>query len=314
MVSNLMDARHYWPALRAIVTALAAFATLRLGRGGLLKSPKRLEQICVVVDISNETEGDKRIWLPRFHRRVVCTEVEDPFAASDEPPPYYFEGVSHKKALQNWEDTRTWRKENHIGTILRRPPKKHDLIRSLFPTSLYQHDRAGNVVMVEKWGEVDVHRIRRLGIPFDEIINTYMYDTEWLWRIANPHPEDKITLIMDLKDVSFETFTAWDTMRLIKKRIEIGCNHYPNRASHLLVVNVPPFFASVYRFAEPILSSETKKKITILTQEDVARGKMTKFIAPKNLLPEYGGKCRVPFGASSLDMKLKRFAKKPIKL
>lgn len=309
-----MDARHYWPALRAIVTALAALVTLRLGRGGLLKSPTRLEQICVI-NIPNETtDGGHRIWLSRFHRQmVVCTEVEDPFAASDEPPPNFFEGVSRKKALQNWEETRNWRKENHMGTILRRPPPKHDLIRSLFPTSLYQHDRAGNVVMIEKWGEVDVQRIRKLAIPFDDIIYTYMYDTEWLWRIANPHPEDKITLIMDLKDVSFETITAWDAMRLIRKRIEIGCNHYPNRGAHLLVVNVPPFFASVYRFAEPILSPETKRKITILTQEDIARGKMTKFIAPKNLLPEYGGKCKVPFGASSMDVKLKRFVKKPVK-
>lgn len=313
MVSYIMEARHYWPTLRAIVTALAAFVTLRLGRSGLLKSHQPIEQICIEIVPEDGGGNSRRIWRPRFHRQKVCIEVEDPFAASDEPPPHFLEGVSRKKALQNWEETRKWRSENHMGSILRRPSPKHDLIRSLFPTSFYQHDRGGNVVIVEKWGEVEVERIRKLGIPIAEMLNTYMYDTEWLWRIAIPDPHGKVTLIMDLKDISFETITAWDAMRLIKKRIEIGCSHYPNRGAHLLVVNVPAFFAGVYRFAEPMLSPQTKKKISILTQDDVDRGAMAKFIDPKNLLPEYGGRCKIPFGETAMDVKLKRFVQKPIK-
>jgi CRAL/TRIO domain len=310
MVSHFItEARHYWPALRAIVTALAAFVTLRFGRGGFTQKRLGVEVVCTpVVD-----DDSHRLWRPKLYRQSICTEVDDPIGASDEPPIYFFEGVPRKKALQNWEETRKWRKDNNMGKILHRPPPNHDLIRALFPTSLYQQDRAGNHVMVEKWGEVQVDQIRKLGLPTAEMLNTYMYDTEWLWRIAIPDPRDKITLIMDLKDISFETITAWDAMRLIKKRIEIGCSHYPNRAAHLLVINVPHFFAGVYRFAEPLLSSQTKSKISILTQEDVVRGAITKIIDRQNLLPEYGGTCKVPFGGSALDLKLKRFVHKPLK-
>jgi hypothetical protein len=311
MVSHFIaEGRHYWPTLRAIVTALAAFVTLRFGRSGFIQKRSGIEVVCAPV-VVNESH---RLWRPKLHRQSTCIEVDDPLGASDEPPIYFFEGVARKKALENWEVTCKWRKDNNIGKILDQPPPNHDLIRALFPTSLYQQDRAGNQVMIEKWGEVQVDKIRKLGFSISEMINTYMYDTEWLWRIAIPDPRDKITLIMDLKDISFETITAWDAMRLIKKRIEIGCNHYPNRAAHLMVINVPHFFASVYRFAEPLLSSQTKSKILILTQEDVSRGAMTKIIDRKNLLPEYGGTCKVPFGGSALDLKLKRFVLKPLKI
>lgn len=313
MISHIMEARH-WPTIRTIVTALVAFVTIRLGgRGFRASSP---DEICVPIIPEGEVEtvSTGRSWRPRFTRQVLCVDVADPFAASDEPPSYYFEGVSRQKAIQNWEETRKWRKENNIGSILRRPPPNHDIVSSLFPTSLYQHDRAGNIVMVEKWGEVDVDKIRKMGLPADEVLYTYMFDTEWLWRVANPNPEDKITLIMDLKNISFETITAWDAMRLIRRRIEIGCNHYPNRAAHLLVVNVPSFFATVYRFAESLLSQQTKNKMSILTEQDVARGAITKFIDPKNLLPEYGGKCKVEFGHSANDLKLRRHVHKPVRL
>ena len=313
MITDTLDARYYWHPLRGIKTAIAAIVAVSLGRGGfhLLNSPSHLKQQACGVRLPNLPERNWQRWLSRFKLPSACKEMEDPLVASDEPPPYFFNGVSRKKALQNWEETKAWRKENNIGAILHNPPPKHDFIRSLFPTSLYQHDRGGNVVVVEKWGEVDVDRFRKLNLPLEEIIYTYTYDTEWMWRIALPHSEDKITRVMDLKNVSFETFTAWDTMRLIRGRIDIGCRHYPNRAANLLVVNVPSFFASVFRLAEPLLSSEIKKKITIFSEDDVSKGKMTKFIDPKNLLPEYGGRCKVPFGASKLDMKLKRFVQQP---
>lgn len=75
-------------------------------------------------------------------RLMVCTAVEKPFAASDEPPPKVIKRVSRKKSLQNGKKLSTGETENHMGTIFGRRPPMHDLIRLFVPTSLYQHDCA----------------------------------------------------------------------------------------------------------------------------------------------------------------------------
>lgn len=227
-----------------------------------------------------------------------------------EPPPHptFLINTSYEEGLQKWRETLEWRMENNVDAILSNPPPKYDLLKSVFlPTSLYNHDKKGNVVLIEQWGEVNTRAIKQHKISHQEMIDLFVFETEWLWTIGQQKPTDKLTLIMDIKNIPMDRFLSFDALRLVKERIQIGCNHYPNRGANIILVNVPPFFNAVYQMAIPLLSDETKERVVLMTSEDVlVKHKMLEYIEKRYLLPEYGGSCKTPFGQSSMDMRLKK--------
>lgn len=90
------------------------------------------------------------------------------------------------------------------------------------------------------------------------------------------------------------------------RQIKIGCEHYPNRAAVLIMANIPPWANAAYQFVSPLLSPATKSKLVFMTPEMIREGALTKYIAPANLPPEYGGSSKVALGQSEMDKKQRR--------
>lgn len=76
----------------------------------------------------------------------------------------------------------------------------------------------------------------------------------------------------------------------------------------LIMANIPPWANAAYQFVSPLLSPATKSKLVFMTSEMIADGALTKYIAPANLPPEYGGSSKVALGQSDMDKKQRRMA------
>lgn len=122
-------------------------------------------------------------WKRRLHFSKQAECAADPWD-NEEPPAFFLDGVSRKKANENWEATRQWRRNQQMGSMLSRPPPKHEMLRSMIPQSMYQHDRAGNIVVVEQWGKVDIDKIHSYRLKHEDFIYAYIFDLEWLWRVG----------------------------------------------------------------------------------------------------------------------------------
>jgi len=147
---------------------------------------------------------------------------------------------------------------------------------------------------------------RRHRIGHDQLIRHYQFQIEWLWTVAAPKDEDQITMIMDIADITWDQVRDMGNMAIIKDRIKIGCEHYPNRAAVLIMANIPPWANAAYQFVSPLLSPATKSKLVFMTPEMIREGALTKYIAPANLPSEYGGSSKVALGQSETDKKQRR--------
>ena len=172
-----------------------------------------------------------------------------------DPPSYFRTGNSDQAARRQWAKTLQWRSENGIDTILSEPPPHFDLINQFVPTSIHGRDKRGNLVSIEKWGSVDMAALRRHGLTNDDYLRQYMFQIEYLWAVAAPKEHEKVTLIMDIQNVTFDQLTP-SVVSFVQKRVGIGCNHYPNRGAHLIVVNIPSWWQYGWALVQNLLSAE----------------------------------------------------------
>ena len=102
-------------------------------------------------------------------------------------------------------------------------------------------------------------------------------------------------------------------IELVKQRVRIGCDHYPNRGTALLVVNAPPWAVYGHMMVKPLLTKETNAKIQFLSVEETENGVLRKYIPMEELPREYGGHSTVPLGESRWDREQLRIARQGAK-
>ena len=225
---------------------------------------------------------------------------------SSVPPPHFRIGVSDAVAQKKWAETLLWRAENGIDRILSEPPKNFALINEYVPLSHYTRDKQGNLVVIEKWGSVNMVGLKQHSITADDVLRHYMFQQEWLWTIGAPKEQDLITLIMDVGNVTVDQLTP-TTVSFVQRRMVIGCDHYPNRDANIVVLNVPSWWQYGWSLVSHLVPEHVKSSVSFVTNEQMMDGFLNAIVNSKNLSPEYGGTSTVPFGKSPTDVKQQLF-------
>lgn len=229
--------------------------------------------------------------------------------AVPDPPSYFFIGNSEQVARRKWAATLQWRALQGMDTILSEPPPNYELINRFVPTSLHTRDKKGNLVLIERWGSVNLEALKEHGLTNEDFLQHYRFQIEWLWSVAAPKEDEKVTLIMDVGNVTMDQITP-SVISFIQKRVLIGCEHFPNRGAHLIVVNIPSWWQYGWALVQPLLSETVKAATMFLTAEDLRAGALWKIIERDQLVPEYGGRSRVPFGRSDVDLRQVRLVER----
>merc|ERR1712224_851190 len=80
--------------------------------------------------------------------------------------------------------------------------------------------------------------------------------------------------------------------------------HYPERAGHVIVINVPRWFAMIWKVVKPMVDEVTLKKISIVRGKNAVFSALAEKIPIENIPPEYGGKS-MPLGESPEEYALR---------
>ena len=86
--------------------------------------------------------------------------------------------------------------------------------------------------------------------------------TSYLFLSAQRKSVAKGTVIFDFKGISMKQFTK-NVISLTKIMIDEDTHHYPNSLREMVMINVPSFFAVVWRLLKPIIPPDILKKISI---------------------------------------------------
>ena len=142
-----------------------------------------------------------------------------------------------------------------------------------------------------------------LDFPPHQLLRHYIYITEYLWRVLTPAEDAKLVTVIDVTGVGIRDF-AGDVLAFIRSAATFISAHYPERCAHIFIVNVPLWFSTVWKLIAAMLDPVTLAKTHILRgRAEVARGLLAEIDA-ECLLPEYGGRSKVPWGESEQEKSL----------
>jgi CRAL/TRIO domain len=197
---------------------------------------------------------------------------------------------------RRYEATLQWRKEHGIDTILLEPHPNFELIKQHYPHYFHLRGKNGEPVFFEQPPKTNLAALKSGGIDLKGLVRHYAMVTEFQWQFIEPDDLARSITVLDLEGMRMRDFVG-ECVEYVKMCSQFTGQHYPERAGHVIVVNVPRWFSMIWNVVKPMVDEVTLKKISIVRgQQDVFDALAAK-IPIENIPPEYGGKS-MPLGQS----------------
>lgn len=197
---------------------------------------------------------------------------------------------------RRYEATLKWRKENCIDTILFEPYPLFEMVKKHYPHYFHLRGRRGEPVFFEQPPKTDLVALKAGGMNLQQLVRHYVMITEFQWQFIEPHDLARSITVLDLEGMRMIDFVG-ECVEYVKMCSQFTGQHYPERAGHVIVVNVPRWFAMIWKVVKPMVDEVTLKKISIVRGKDAVFAALAEKIPVENIPPEYGGKS-VPLGES----------------
>ena len=225
-------------------------------------------------------------------------EPESP-KASDELPIRFLRAAkgNQMEGKQRYEDTLTWRRDNRIDDLLFDAWPAFELTKQHYPHFFHGRGRQGQPVFYEQPPKTDLRALRAGGIGVEQLLRYYAMITEYQWQLIDRDDLQRSIYIIDLAGIRMTDFVG-ECVDFVRQASAFTSAHYPERAGHVFVVNVPGWFKMIWNVVKPMIDEVTLEKIHILRGQQEIYEALEQQIAPENIPQEYGGKSRHKLGES----------------
>ncbi|OQS00990.1 hypothetical protein ACHHYP_02030 [Achlya hypogyna] len=190
-----------------------------------------------------------------------------------------------------------WREECDIGRYSRQlmvPLAHFDAVRHFHPQGCHGVDKEGNVLVVERWGDVNTEALGQV-CTTKELVKVYIQLCEHQLHHVFPRTSasvrravTKATLIYDLEGVKLQQFIKF-MYQISRECAEIYRDHYPEVVHRVFIINAPLVFCGTWKLVEVFLDEPTRSKVTILGK--TYRPTLLKHVAASQLPKTLGGTC-----------------------
>lgn len=180
----------------------------------------------------------------------------------------------------------------------------------LFPHSFLGHDKVGRPVTWAQGGIAGDNLSKVLKfMSFEDVCIHYVYLREYTNKVRmplarrvvdretrksatvvndSPSPTiDQHVIVIDLTGVPFTLDSA--TLSLIKFKIHMDNNYYPNRECLILLINTPVFFKGIWAMVKLFLSQRSLKMIQLLGDKEEYLPVLLEHMDTSQIPLAYGG-------------------------
>jgi len=191
-----------------------------------------------------------------------------------------------EKARERWEKTNEWRVKQHVDNILEEPQERFDMIKQSYSHAFHGTSKEGDLVYYDKPGTIDWKGIENQKIELEDMIRHIVFIQEFIWNVLKNNETAKIVSVIDISGMSMSLHGPG--MELLKAVLAIMEAHYPERAMHIFIINVPFGFSTMWKVVSRFIDPETRKKIHIEHGNGVISA-LAKVIDDSERPAEYGG-------------------------
>lgn len=184
--------------------------------------------------------------MPEGRHDPNQADPTNPFARIYAPPPPKELPVRFLRAgkgdpiegQRRYEATLQWRKENKIDGILFEAHPMFEMVKRHYPHYFHLRGKQGEPVFFEQPPKTDLAALRAGGMDLDRLVRHYAMVTEFGWQFVEKNDFARAITVLDLEGMRMMDF-AGEVIEYVKMCSTFTGQHYPERAGHVIVINVP---------------------------------------------------------------------------
>lgn len=144
---------------------------------------------------------------------------------------------------RRYDMTLAWRKEIDMDHQIRKPSPHFATIKQHYPQFFHLRGRNNEPVWYERPPGVNLRALREAGVNLEALLLHYATVTEFGWQYLETDDMGRSITVIDLEGMRMTDF-AGEVVDFTRKCSASTGDHYPERAGHVIVVNVPSWFKS----------------------------------------------------------------------
>ena len=204
-------------------------------------------------------------------------------------------GVDESVSLRLWKASCAWRDEADVTSVYCHPSSStsvlFDAIKRFSPHSFVSYDAAGNVVVLHRPGDLDLQRLKSLGISKEDLLRHYIFMMEYCLNVLDfastrpinsasqqqqqqpkrHHPQGTgfMTTVVDASGMSFSKVSRPDSLSFFRSFAQIMSDNYPDRNSRLIMVNCPLWLERLFNLVfGRLMQKEARDRFLIFGSVD----------------------------------------------
>lgn len=190
---------------------------------------------------------------------------------------------------RRYEATLQWRKEHTIDDILLEAHPKYEMIKQHYPHYFHLRGRQGEPVFFEQPPKTDLAALKAEGVTLTSLVRHYTMVTEFQWQFLETNDLARSITVLDLEGIKISDFVG-EVVEYVKMCSKFTGQHYPERAGHVIVINVPRWFSMIWTVVKPMVDDVTLQKISIVRGKEAVFAALSDKISEENIPPKYGGR------------------------
>ncbi|KAJ8575932.1 hypothetical protein ON010_g3277 [Phytophthora cinnamomi] len=192
------------------------------------------------------------------------------------------------KALERYNETTEWRREEGVDQLLEEPSPHFKIIKENYPHYYHKRGKNGEPVYYEKPGKINLKALKNAGLTLDDLMHNYLMITEFLWQVIEQDDNRKGISVLDVDGIGISDF-AGEAVEYVRKAASVSGKHYPERCAYIFVINVPSWFSMIWNTVKGMVDDVTREKVIIVRGKKKIFEALSERIPVENIPVEYGG-------------------------
>ncbi|GMF20461.1 unnamed protein product [Phytophthora lilii] len=192
------------------------------------------------------------------------------------------------KALERYNETTEWRREEGVDRLLEEPSPHFKIIKENYPHYYHKRGKNGEPVYYEKPGKINLKALKNAGLTLDDLMHNYLMITEFLWQVIEQDDNRKGISVLDVDGIGISDF-AGEAVEYVRKAASVSGKHYPERCAYIFVINVPSWFSMIWNTVKGMVDDVTREKVIIVRGKKKIFEALSERIPVENIPVEYGG-------------------------
>ncbi|KAL4172434.1 hypothetical protein KRP22_007598 [Phytophthora ramorum] len=192
------------------------------------------------------------------------------------------------KALERYNETTEWRREEGVDSLLEEPSPHFEIIKENYPHYYHKRGKNGEPVYYEKPGKINLKALKNAGFTLDDLMHNYLMITEFLWQVIEQDDNRKGISVLDVDGIGISDF-AGEAVEYVRKAASVSGKHYPERCAFIFVINVPSWFSMIWNTVKGMVDDVTREKVIIVRGKKKIFEALSERIPVENIPVEYGG-------------------------